>query len=218
MFDFLKKALRAAQNEQQPVGPQSALEELGLRLDGFAELDPLPFRLRGEGLLFAPPTDAQKIEAYGLVDLGADTQLHRYYFTDDAWLQVKTTDERIDELKYWVFHRTRHPAQQEAFERWLQPGSELGLPTLEYEGKQFTRVWGDGPEWSPPIRFSEAVASERAGEIKYRTTHHTMLFEREVPQADRMEYLLISAELTEGEFCVVFSVGVDITTADLKIA
>lgn len=217
MFDFLKKAIRAAHHADEPVGPRSALEQMHLRLGAFVTLDALPFRMHGDRFLFAPPEGGQKVEAYGRVDLGAAAQLHRYYFTDDAWLQVNTTDDQIDEMKLWVFHDTKHPADRNAFDRWLGQGGELGQATLEYAGKRFSRVWGEEAEWAPPVQFSEDVYTDSIDRIDYRTTHHAMLFERPVEGTDRMEYLLISAELTGEEFCVVFNVGVDVTAADLQI-
>lgn len=217
MFDFLKKTVRAMRHADEPVGPQSALEQSHLRLGAFVAFDALPFRMHEGRFLFAPPQGGQTIEAYGRVDLGASAQLHRYYLTDDAWLQVNTTDDQIDEMKLWVFHDTKHPADRDAFDHWLGRGSSLGRATLEYAGKQFRRVWGEEVEWAPPVRFGEDVYTEAMDAIAYRTTHHCMLFERAVEGTDRLEYLLISAELTGEEYCVVFSIGVDVTAADLQI-
>ena len=45
-----------------------------------------------------------------------------------------------------------------------------------------------------------------------------MLYQREVPGLDRYEYLLVSAEdYGPDEYCITFSIGVDVTQADLTI-
>jgi len=47
-------------------------------------------------------------------------------------------------------------------------------------------------------------------------THHAMLYERPIEGADRMEYVLLSAENDgEGSFMVVHNVGVDVASVDI---
>lgn len=215
MFDFIRKAVRAAREEKKPVAQQNELTAIGLRRGGFISVDTLPFQMQREQLLFEPPQGMQKIEAYGRADLGAGAQLHRYYLSDDAWLQVSSTAGAIDEFKLWSFADTKHPANRAAFERWLQQGSELGQRTVQFGAAQFRRVWGEDAEWAAPVQFEEAVHTNSDTIAEFTTTHHAMLFERET--AGRMEYLLISAELSGEEFSIVYSLGVDVTRADLQI-
>lgn len=218
MFDFLKRYIRATTHADEPVGPQTPLERLHLRLGAFVTLDTLAFRLHRDALLFAPPEGGQRVETYGHVDLGATAALHRYYFTDDAWLQVNITANQIDELKLWIFHDTQAPGTRAAFDRWLEPGSRLGGALIDYAGRQFRRVWGDADAaWVPPVRFVEAVYNDTTASAAYHTVHHAMLYEREVPEAERMEYLLISAELTGDDYVIVYNIGVDVTEADFQI-
>lgn len=217
MLDFLRKAIRAKREEAKPQAAHNELAITRLRRGGFLDIDPLPFRMHAEHLAFEPPQGGQKIEAYGKVALGAGAELHRYYLTDDAWLQVSTTAGAIDEFKLWTFADTKHPATFEAFERWAQEGSEMGRRQIEFAGKRYERVWGEQADWAPPVQFVEEVYNDSDTIPAYRTTHHAMLFQREVAATDRMEYLLISAELTGEEFCVVHSLGVDVTLADLQI-
>lgn len=217
MFDFLRKAVRAARNEGKPELRQEAATPAGLRLGGFVSVDTLPFKMQAGQLAFTAPEGMQKIEAYGRADLGAAAELHRYYLSDDSWLQVNTTADSIADIKLWTFADTKNPATRADFDRWLERGSEIGGSTATFAGYHYRRVWGEGAEWAPPVHFAERVYT-RPGDIpEYTTEHHCMLYEREVEGGRRMEYLFISAELTGEDYSVVYSVGVDITLADLSI-
>lgn len=217
MFDFIRKALRAKQNEDKAIGADNALGQTQLRLGGTVRLDSIAFSFLENDLLFRAPAGDQPVDAYGLVDLGASAELHRYYLTDDAWVQVNVTDDQIDEIKYWIFYETKHPATRDAFDRWFAVGGQIGGKSLSLEGKTYTRVWGEEASWAPPIPLIESVYADSMDAVNYQTHHHAMLYERPVAGSDRMEYLLVSAELTDGEYCVVFNVGVDVTLADLMI-
>ncbi|BBI64513.1 hypothetical protein HSBAA_58190 [Vreelandella sulfidaeris] len=47
-------------------------------------------------------------------------------------------------------------------------------------------------------------------------THHAMLYERTIQDAERLEYLLLSAEDDgEGSFMLVQNVGVDVASIDI---
>ncbi|MEO8670809.1 MAG: YjfK family protein [Tahibacter sp.] len=193
---------------------------LGLRLRGAVGVDELPFRVAGDRLIFAPPAGNQLIEAWGEVDLGGGSRLHRYYLTDDAFVQVGTTAGQIDDIKLFIFHETRNPSNQAAFNDWVKRGSQIGAPSIDINGQRFNRVWGDTPggEWAPPVVFDEKVYKENAREPDYDLTHYAMLYQREVAGLDRYEYLLVSAEdYGPDEYCITFSLGVDVSQADLTI-
>ena len=216
MFDFFRKAIRAARNEPAPGPARAANDPTGLRRGGFVSIDALPFRMLADQLVFTAPEGAQPIEAYGRVDLGAAAELHRYYLGDDSWIQAGTTAGSLDDLKLWRFADTRHPASRAEFDAWLKDGSELGRRTLSFADCEYRRVWGEDAEWAPPVAFDERVYTRSDDIAEYTTTHHCMLYEREAA-ADRMEYLFVSAELTGEDYAVVYSVGVDISLADLAI-
>ena len=45
-----------------------------------------------------------------------------------------------------------------------------------------------------------------------------MLYRREVPELDREEFLLVTAEdYGPSEFVITYAIGIDLTTADLDI-
>ncbi len=219
MFGFLKKAHRARKEEARVgAAPLAPFEPLGLRRTGFVTIDRLPYQVHQGAFLFSPPEDAQRIDARGRVDLGASCELHRFYLTDDAFIQVGTTAKAIDDVKAFIYHDTKSVSTQAGFERWLGEESMIGRGSIDYHGKMFTRVWGDeDQEKIPPVTFDEAVFTDSDSVAEYEVNHFCMLYEREATETGRMEYLLISAEQTGNDYCVVFSVGVDITEADLKI-
>lgn len=220
MFDFFKKAAlsKFSKNANQPPPPPSSLP-LGLRVGGAVSIDALPFRVLGSELLFQLPPGNQVIESRGYIDLGQGANLHRFYLSDDAYIQVSTQAGTIDEIKLFQFVETKHPNTRAALEAWLKQGSELGRSEVQLKGKSFQRVWGDAAlAYSPPVVFDEHVFKNSAAAADYDLTHYAMLYEREIPGSERLEYLLISVEDSgPNDFCVVFSIGVDISAADLEI-
>lgn len=224
---FLKKLLGASAAEAtpkpQPIEASIAGIDLplGLRLGGAIAIDPLIFKVAAQKLGFEGHEGHSTIEAYGMVDLGGGAALHRFYLSDDAWLQVKTTSGQVDELMYFVFHETINPPTSSSFKIWVQNGSPIGTHLQRVKDRDYFRVWGDTQDllsWAPPIVFDEAVYKGRPAVKSYALTHYAMLYQREVPDMDRVEALLISAEdYGPTEFCVVYSLGINVTTADLTI-
>lgn len=192
---------------------------MGFRLGAAVAIDSLPFRLHSEGYGFAPPAGDQFVEAVGKVDLGGGSHLHRFYLTDDAWVQVGTTGDTVDDAKLFAFAETKTPLSRNEFTAWVEEGSQLGNRELSFGGYTYHRVFGDGAAtWAPPIVYDEAVTHTKSDD-DFELTHYSMLFQRELAfAAGKFEYLWVSAEdYSPTEFLVVFSVGVDITTADLTI-
>lgn len=220
LFGGGEKAERLAA-ESAPVSAIEGVElPMGIRLGGAVALDQTAFELGGAAFGFAPPKGHVVIEAYGRVDLGAGALLHRYYLSEDAFVQVNTTAGVVDEMKYFVFHETKHPATQRAFEAWVEQGSLLGATQAVVGGNVYRRVWGESADarWAPPVVFDEKIYRGRPPKFDYDLTHYCMLFQRELPGLGRVESLLISAEdYGPDEFCVTYSIGVDVTSADLDI-
>lgn len=219
MFDFLKKAARARWNEgrQPPEAPGSGLP-LGLRLGAVVTFDHLPFKMLGNATLLELPADPQTVEARGVVDLGEGLLLHRFYLTDDLFLQVAMRGGRVEQIKLFQFFDTVTPGSRNALEAWLKPGSRLGAMRYEVGGKSFERCWGEEEdEYAPPVSFEETVYKNEK-EADYDLTHYAMLYERELPGHDRSESLLIAVEDSgPNDFCIVTSIGLDLSPADLEI-
>ena len=218
---WLKSMMGSKPAEDAPALSINGVElPLGLRLGGAVSLDTALFDAAGAAFGFVAPRGHCVIEAYGQIDLGGGSMLHRFYLTEDAFLQVNTTAGAVDEMKYFVVHDTRQPANQAAFKDWVRPGSALGARTCEIAGRVYERVWGDEPElaWVPAVVFEERLYRGRPPALDDELTHYAMLYQREIPSLDRSESLLISAEdYGPSEFCVVYSLGIDVNTADLDI-
>lgn len=215
MFGKLMQMFKGAPPEEKILLGDSPLREIpGLRLGSTVQIDTMAFRVLD--LSFKAPVGDQSIEAYGYVDLGAGAALHRFYLMDDAWIQVNTQNGSIEDMKLFSFHHTQNPGTLAAFEKHVDPGAQMRQSELSYASRQWTRVWGEDED-AAPVAFAEKVyqASEPR-RIAYEVQHFAMLFERAVPQSERMEYLLISAEDTSNEYAIVYSAGVDLGLDDLR--
>lgn len=198
---------------------------LGARLKGAVTIDALPFRLAGQAFGFECPSGPQIIEAIGVIDLGEGSQLHRLYLTDDAFLQIASTgapgsERDVGDVALFVYVDSVHPANQAAFRQWVQQGSLLGAATYTLAGREYRRVWGEGPEqrWAPPVVFDEDVYKSSAGAKEYDLTLYSMLYEREPEGADRNELLLVAAEDSgPNQYVVSLALGVPLTTAEFEI-
>jgi Protein of unknown function (DUF2491) len=212
LFDLFRKPAAPA-----PVAP---VLPLGLRPKAGVEIDRLPFRLAAERLLFHPPEGAQFVERIGRIQLAEGaTEIHRFYLTDDAFLQVIVSAGVIEAIGYFVFHQTITPDNAEAFRTWTQAGSRIGQPVFEVDGYRYERQWGEDPaRWAPPVAMDERVFGADLSKHEFDLTHYAMLYARDADTPSSREHLLISAEdYGPNEFCVVISVGVPLSTADLRI-
>lgn len=216
VFEFLKKAVRARRNEgNQP--PELPTLPLGCRLGGAVTIDDLPLRMLGEATLLSLPSNRQLIEARGEIDLGQGSTMHRMYLSDDLFLQINTEGSQVVDTKLFQFHDTQTPANRAALNAWLQPGSAFGRSSFSFGGHEYLRCWGgDSDEYAPPVSFEEQVYKQNVAE-NYSLTHYAMLYQRELPH-DRFESLLISVEdAGPNDFAIVYSIGLDLSPADLEI-
>lgn len=208
------------EKKETPAPPSTGPQlPMGFRLGAAVAIDNLPFRLHADAYGFKPPAGDQFVEAVGKVDLGGGSHLHRFYLTDDAWVQVGTTGDTVDDAKLFAFAETKTPGSRSDFVAWVEEGSQLGNRELSFGGYTYLRVFGDeAAQWAPPIVYDESVTHTKSSD-DFDLTHYSMLFQRELAfSAGKFEYLWVSAEdYSPTEFLVVFSVGVDITTADLTI-
>jgi len=192
---------------------------LGARIKGAVTIDALSFRLAGDAYGFACPEGPQIIEAIGVIDLGDGAMLHRLYLTDDAFLQIATTNGSVGDTTLFVYVDSTTPANQSAFRAWVEDGSLLGASTFACGGNTYQRVWGEGPDvrWTPPVVFDEKVYKHDAETMDYDLTLYSMLYERTVAD-DRNELLLVTAEDSgPNSYCISYAVGAPLTRADFEI-
>ncbi|MBL8264657.1 MAG: DUF2491 family protein [Xanthomonadaceae bacterium] len=212
LFDIFRKP--AVPQAKPPTYP------LGLRMKAGVEIDGLPFRLAADRLVFEPPLGAQFVERIGRIRLSEGaTEIFRFYLTDDAFLQVIQSAGVVEAIGYFVFHETITPDNAAAFRAWTEPGSRIGAPMFALGDRSYERQWGEDPgRWSPPIAMDEVVFGADPSRPEFDLTHYAMLYARDADTPSGREHLLVSAEdYGPNEFCVVVSVGVPLTQADLRI-
>jgi len=202
--------------KKEEAAPKPTLPSpYNLRLKAAVDIDPIPFSMIKDEIHFALPAVTQIVEAQGKIDLGAGAYLNRYYTSDDAFIQISTTggfeEQHVDDIKLFVFEDTITPATQAEWEVWTGKDSKIGDPTYLFHGTEYTRVWMAQSEGSiVPVEFEEEVVNLIENESPYTVVHLAMLYERLIPEIERYEYLLISAEHTHDDANIVFSLGVDL--------
>jgi len=193
-----------------------------LRLKGALDIDPLPFTMLSEKLNFELPAKTQIIEAHGKINLGSGSYLNRYYTSDDAFIQINSTggfdEQHVDDIKLFAFEDTLTPANQTEWESWTGKDSKIGDPTFSFLDTEYKRVWMSQSDGSVlPVEFEEIVTNLVENEDPYTVVHLSMLYERQIKDTERYEYLLISAEHTLNDAHIVFSLGVDLSPQDIVV-
>ena len=193
---------------------------LDLRLGAAVRLDPVLSKvLAGAGYALELPEAGRilSVVAQGVVDLGEGVRLHRFYFDEDWWLQAKTSGPEasgaVDELHLFGFGDVLTPAGQAEFDAIA---ARIGLPSYEYAGNAYARIWGQGSGAVATADFDERVYP--SDDASYGVRHQDMLHSRDVAGSPRPELLLVSTETSDdGEVTVVHSVGIALEAADLEI-
>lgn len=193
---------------------------MGLRVGGQVQFDQTMYRVAPDALTAALPAGFQGIPCYGHIDLGDGYALHRFYVDDDAYLQVSTCGADVEAIKGFVFHDTVNPPTKERFQKFVMEHEHLGAPAIEYAGREWTRSTQStaGNERIPAMAYDETLYRYSPPRKDGDLTHYAMLYRRDVPELEREEFLLVTAEDSgPNEFCVTYAIGVDLTAADLDI-
>jgi hypothetical protein len=220
---LFKVLARDAKDKLGVAPPAQVLppEPLKLRLGGFLEIDPLPYRMLEGRANFEIGECAQPIAARGVVDLNR-SWLHRYYLDDDeTWLQVKTDggtdDASVSECILWQYWDAKTPANHDELKAIAGSTSDVGLPTYEIGAFLYQRVWGASRGQTELIPFVEQVFDKSPTVSSFSCQHYAMLYRRLIENSDRQEYVLISVEECPDSLQVVTSIGVDLNPADLTV-
>ena len=214
MFDFFRKKKAAKPSLPAP---------LNLRLGGAAELDLLPFQMIRDQLHFSLPEGAQTIEAAGFIDLGGGASISRFYTADDGFIQISTTGgyetQNIDDIKLFVFEQTHTIASKRGVEVWVSDSGSIGRPEFILSDTLYKRVWDTEVQGKiEAVQLTEVVHTREEGAEPYEVDHLAMLYQRQVPETDRIEYLFASLEFTsEEEATAVVSLGVDLDISSMSI-
>ncbi len=187
----------------------------GARLRGAVRFDDLLGKLGADAFNFDWPSSPQTIEAIGEIDLGAGSKLYRLYLTDDAFLQIATSNGEAGDVNLFVYAESINPSSKDAFERWVTAGR---LPDYTLGGCNYRRVWGEGEGTAQPVPLEESVYKKDLTTREYDLTLYSMLYSRELPGMERSELLLVAGEDSGPEdFVISQAVGIALSTAEFEI-
>jgi hypothetical protein len=181
-------------------------------------LDPLAWRKLGADAKFRLDTDTLEIVAQGLIDLGADGYVHRFYTEDDVMLQMVSPDaagQMAEDFTVFIPWTSAWPADGAATRRW---GDRLRSRTFTDEGlPEYRRFWfGDADERQDPVTFWEKVYDDRAMSTVRRIYQTSMLFARELPGEGRELLLAIEMEPEGGDLTHEIMVGIPLEVGEFE--
>lgn len=187
----------------------------GARLHGAVRFDDLLGKLGADAFNFDWPTSPQTIEAIGDIDLGTGSRLYRLYLTDDAFLQIATSNGEPGDVNLFVYAESINPSSKDAFERWVTSGR---LPDYTLGDCSYRRIWGEGEGMAQPVPLEERVYKKDLATSEYDLTLYSMLYSRELPAMERSELLLVAGEDSGPEdFVISQAVGIPLSTAEFEI-
>lgn len=221
-MSWLDRMLGRARADAAPPAVGGGLLDalpLGLRVGGRVAFDRTLYRVAPGAMTAELPDGHQGVACYGRIDLGDGYAMHRFYLEDDAYLQVMTCGAAIESIKAFVFHDTVNPPTLQHFRQFVAAHDHLGAQDIEYGGHRWSRVTSpEGGAKIPPMAFDEVLYRGQPPRRDDDLTHYAMVYGRPVPELDREEFLLVTAEDSgPHQFCVTYAVGLDLTDADLDI-
>ena len=181
-------------------------------------LDPLAWRRLGADARFRIEADVLSITAQGLIDLGADGFVHRFYTDDHVMFQVVSRDRQaLDAEDHTLFvpWSSAYPSTPAARRRWMD---RLRGPAFTDEGlPEYRRFWfGEADETQDPVTFWESVYDDREASQARRIYQSCMLFARDLPGEGRELLLAIEQEAEGGEVTHEVMIGVPLDLAEFS--
>jgi hypothetical protein len=197
------------------AGASASMLPYGARLRGAVQFDDLLARLGAAAFNFDWPSSPQTIEAIGDIDLGAGNRLYRLYLTDDAFVQIATSNGEPGDVNLFVYAESINPSTKAAFERWCTAGR---LPEYTLGDRTYTRVWGEGEGMVAPVPLEERIYKKDLVTPEYDLTLYSMLYSREIADMQRNELLLVAGEDSgPDDFVISQAVGIALSTAEFDI-
>ncbi|KAA1190145.1 YjfK family protein [Photorhabdus heterorhabditis] len=185
--DAFNKALR--RKEVVPVGPKVP-EILGLRIGGAFEIDPLILKLIESDLTIENAASTQLICAVGVIDLGDNMRLVRYYTDDEGYLQVLQegeNDDGVKEVSLWYFYETKPIDSQTQWDALIENGIITPNGQYDLDGTQFSQLWSN----TKPVAMTEKTYHKNSNMTE--TDQFVMVYTRQVSD-NKTEELLIAGE------------------------
>lgn len=181
-------------------------------------LDPLAWRRYGADTRVQLRGDALNIVAQGLIDLGADGFVHRFYTEDDLMLQMVSPDpqgQQADDFTVFVPWSSAYPPDARAKRVWAD---RLRARTFTDDGlPEYRRFWfGDADARQEPVAFWEEVFDDREGRSVRRIFQSCMLFSRDLPGDGRELLLAIEMEPEGGDLTHEIMVGIPLNVGEFE--
>ncbi|CAQ84265.1 MULTISPECIES: YjfK family protein [Photorhabdus] len=212
--DAFNKAL--GRKEVVPVGPKVP-EILGLRIGGALEIDPLILKLIESDLTIESAASTQLICAVGVVDLGDNVRLVRYYTDDEGYLQVLQegeSDDGVKEVSLWYFYETKPVDSQTQWDALIKNGIVTPNGQYDLDGTQFSQLWSN----TKPVAMTEKTYHKNGNMTE--TDQFIMVYTRQVSN-NRTEELLIAGEEkiigSNLDRMLVQSTGIQLNQTDFKV-
>lgn len=189
-----------------------------LTLGRSLRVDPLAWRRFGGATRFALDTDVLEITAQGLIDLGADGYVHRFYTDEDLMFQVVSTDRegtKAQDHTLFMPWTSAWPPNPAARRVWLD---RLKATSFTAEGLgDYDRFWfalEDGPQ--DPVSFWEDVYDDRESRTSRRIYQTCMLFARPLPGDGRELLLALEMEPQGGDITHEVMIGIPLDVAEFE--
>ncbi|EGQ7973439.1 YjfK family protein [Vibrio parahaemolyticus] len=189
MFKKISTALRSTFGSNKTIeNPEIIPEFGGLRLGGVVEIDPLMLKLREPDLTIENAATTQIILAVGVIELGDDTRLVRYYTDDEGYFQVLVEgpdDTGIKEISLWYFYDSTPIDTQTSWNNLLN--EQIVTKEQELEGHLFQPHWDN----EKPVLMTEKMINKFG--VKSEADTFAMLYSRTI-EGGVTEELLIAGE------------------------
>lgn len=181
-------------------------------------LDPLAWRRYGADAAFRLDIDTLQISAQGLINLGADGFVHRFYTDDHLMLQMVSPDpegQQADDFTLFLPWASAYPPDARARRAWAD---RLRSPSFSDDGlPDYRRYWfGDADARQDPVSFWEEIHDDRSGRHARRIFQTCMLFARELPGEGRELLLAIEMEPQGGDLTHEVMIGIPLNVGEFE--
>lgn len=181
-------------------------------------IDPLAWRRYGDATRFSLGTDVLEISAQGLIDLGPDGFVHRFYTDDELMFQVVSRDregQQAEDHTLFIPWTSAWPPSPAARRIWMD---RLKAKTFTPDGlPEYSRFWfSEADESQDPVTFWESVYDDRQMTAARRIFQSSMLFARPLPGDGRELLLAIEMEPQGGDVTHEVMLGLPLDIAEFQ--
>lgn len=181
-------------------------------------LDALAWRRLGSEALFKLDTDVLEVSAQGIIDMGADGYVHRFYTDDHLMLQMVSPDaggQQANDFTLFAPWSSAYPPDGAARRRWRDRMSARTF--TEPDLPVFRRYWfGETDERQDPVSLWESIYDDRAAARARRIYQTCMLFYRDLAGEGRELLLALEMEPEGGDVTHEVMVGIPLDIGEFE--